>query len=504
MKRSALCLVFVVTSIACLLTVSSCSREEEDSNFFRPLIQLPSDRVDARQPELFTDAVKEVFTPLTITESEEGHRLLFHGEIHPRPFPVEEVRRLDSSEQAGQIGGGFRFETSVIQISEWQRPPYKVLSTMEEADYRQEYSRHLFLNPAGKELTPEAAVARFPQAGGSALFPVNRNGSWYQHSFKRQVALWFRIRNAEGIPMKGEKIKFLGAIDQQTGFPIPGGGLYGMGNADYRAIISTPFWHDGGLDFIFDQYHTLESSEEDFDLAEGEIYGMGGFQVQVLLFRSGVWESRPPNEQETEMVGTPSFIRAVEKVSDKGSTFMAVTDGGPIGRDWMMEVVGVDGKTIWPVRRNDSFLFQVFGNTSRSRDRVEPSQLRITRGPSRDRVVVSMNSIPQTQRENQSPDDLFDQRVPFFYAKNLTEAMKALSELVAIEHQYFDSSVPRKPEGFPLALQDATALEIAAQIRIILKSEGWDLRLNRTNWQWDFQERFSPAESEAQLDNAEP
>lgn len=478
--------VFFVVFVG-TLALSSCSdREKADVRFFRPPIALPSDQADARKPALSSDRKGAAFFPLEKVEEEGSGRILFHGHVDSFPFPVEAVWTTDAGEKEGQIGGGFHIEVDIIQVSEWQRPPVEVLAEGKEVDFQQSYSRHLFFDPEGGELSPEQAVARFPRVGGGALFPTSRNGTWYQDSFKRQVALWFRIRDGDGIPMKSGDIRALGAFDQQTGFPISWTHFFGMGNAEYRMLVNTPFWHDGGLDFVLDRFHTAESSHQEFDLIEGEVYEMEGFHVQVLLFRPGVWESRSLTEGETDLVQSSSFARAVERVSEEGSTLMAVTDGGPTGSDWMMEVIGVDGKTMWPVRRNGPFLHQVFGTTPRQRDRVEPSRLRITRGPDRDRVIVSVNGIAGTSPENAKPANLFDQRVPFFYAKNLREALEAVSQMVAIEWGPPFPSIPRKPEGFPLVLQDVTVREIAEEIAKRLETEGFGFELNQESWRWTF------------------
>lgn len=486
------------------MILSSCSRENAPpTKLSRPLIPLPSDRIDVREPVLSPDGKGQTFNPVATIDNGSG-RVFFHGDVNSRPFPIESVWEVDAGQRDQQIGQGYRMNVEIIQVSEWQHPSFEILATGEEVDYQQVYSRHHLFDSEGRELSPERAVSLFPQAGGSALFPVSRSGSWYQHSFKRQVALWFRIEDADGIPMDGGHIKALGAIDQRTDFPIPGGGLFGMGRGEHRMTVATPFWHDGGLDFVIDQLHTPESSHQDFDLVEGEVYEMGGFHVQVLLFRTGTWKSRSLNEQESELAEASSFAQAVEKESDQGSTLMAVTDGGPTGREWMMGVVGMDGKTMWAVRRNGPFLFQEFNNPPRQRDRVEPSRLRITRGPDRDRIIVSVNAVSGTTPENKDPANLFDQRVPFFYAKNLSEAMRAISELVAIEWEPPFPKFPRKPEGFPLALHDVTVHEIAAEIAKCLDTEGLGFELDQESWQWQFPYLAPPSVTGAQTENPNP
>jgi|GEM_PF-5271897 len=478
------------------VAISSCSRDEESesqSEFFRPTSPLPVERVDPRQPVLVSEASEWRFAPLVKVEDEASERVLFHGDLVSRPFPVDAVWRLQPGEREGPVGGGYRIEVEIVQVSEWQRPPHEVLAAGESGDYRQVYSRHLFFDADAREMTPERAVAHFPQVGGAALFPVNRSGSWYQHSFKRQVALWFRVRDEDGIPMEGNRIRAIGAIDRRTGYPIRGSDLFGMGHAEYRVTTNTPFWHGGGLDFVLERLHSTDSSQRVVAINEGTIHEVSGFHVQILLFRPGVWESRAPDERESKLAGESSFVRAVEKQSEEGFTLMAVTDGGPTGRDWMMEVIGVDGETVWPVQRNGPFLYQVFGKTARRRDLVEPARIRLTRGPDRDRIVVPVDSIPVRHPENDAPKNLFDQRVPFFYARDLTEAMRALSELVAIEWGPPYPSLPRKPEGFPLALHDRTVHEIAGEIESCLANEGLGLRLDPGRWEWEFPETGEPS-----------
>ena len=459
--------------------------DPEESEFFRPPIPLPTEAEDLRNPALLSEAEQWEFTPFTVREEEGSDTVLFYGDIVLRPFPVRSLSQVEVGKQDQEIGEGLQFSSEIVQVTRWGPPPLDLLEAGNEASYRQVYSQHLFFDQTGAELTPERAVARFPRVGGDGLYPTERNGSWYQHSFKKQVGIWFRLSGPES-----ESVRLLsqGAVDRLTGFPILGADQFGMGNGDFRIRVSTPFWHNGGLDFVLDRPQAKEPSRKDHDLAEGAVYSMGGFHVQVILFRPGVWETRSLTEEEKQRSAGASIAYAAEKLEERGMTLFAVTDGEPAGRDWMMEVVGVDGKPHWTMQRNGPLLFQKFGVTPRRSDQVEPAKLRMIRGPDKDRFVATLKEVPGTGWQNQDLENLFDQEVPFFYAKNVPEALNALSELISVERGPLDSSLPRKPEGFPLVLRNVTVTEIAEALQAVLETEGRGLRLDQETWQWRYPE----------------
>lgn len=228
--------------LAGVLALVGCSSESKaDKRFFRPPIPLISGEDTFRQPIPASTESGNPFEDLSKTEGPESGRILVHGNITSLPFPIRAVKNLEVGESKQDIGDGYQIKTEVVQISEWGAPPEEFLTEGEEKNYEQTFTRHLFLDPDGEELEPGQAVLRFPRVGGSGLFPVRRSGSsWYQHSFKRQVALWFRISGDEESNPESVRIKALGAVDHRTGFPIPGAGLFGMGEGEFRIISSSP------------------------------------------------------------------------------------------------------------------------------------------------------------------------------------------------------------------------------------------------------------------------